>query len=60
MNSLITEEMISLTELSVRIEKEYKREGGANFQATYLKKRRLIRLKMQLTGFKSRPRYDKV
>ena len=28
MNSLITEEMISLTELSVRIEKEYKREGG--------------------------------
>jgi hypothetical protein len=60
MNSLITEEMISLTELSVRIEKEYKRERGGNFQATYLKTRRLIRLKMQLTGFKSRPRYDKV
>ena len=46
MNSLITEEMISLTELSVRIEKEYKRErGGGQLSGHILEKTALNKVK---------------
>jgi hypothetical protein len=45
MNSLITEEMISLTELSVRIEKEYKRERGGQLSGHILENTALNKVK---------------